>query len=305
MLDLMMDPFGNYLAQKLIENSTPEMLHDIIFRVQGDLVSISMNMHGTRVVQKMIEHTTTPGQRQFVVEGLRHAVVTLIKDLNGNHVIQRCLHKLVAPDNQFIYDAVAEHCVRVATHRHGCCVLQRCIDYGTSEQKSLLVSRVVATALVLVQDPFGNYVVQYVLELNVPLYTDSVVEAFVGHLDDLSVQKFSSNVIEKSLNMASAGLRKLLVKEIINSEKLLQLLQDPFANYVVQTALTIADTDDRHSLVEKIKPHLNILRNTPYGKRIQNRIAKELAQDGGATPRDREYRDGGYGGKHFRFRRNK
>ena len=30
-------------------------------------------------------------------------VVTLIKDLNGNHVIQKCLNKLVPEDNQVRY----------------------------------------------------------------------------------------------------------------------------------------------------------------------------------------------------------
>lgn len=62
-------------------------------------------------------------------------VVTLIKDLNGNHVIQRCLHRMSSENKQFIYNAVSENCIEVATHRHGCCVLQRCIDYSSESQK--------------------------------------------------------------------------------------------------------------------------------------------------------------------------
>ena len=50
--------------------------------------------------------------------------MALIKDLNGNHVVQRCLQRLGPEDSQFIYDAAGEHCVEVASHRHGCCVLQ-------------------------------------------------------------------------------------------------------------------------------------------------------------------------------------
>lgn len=52
-------------------------------------------------------------------------------------------------------------------------------------------------ALPLVQDPFGNYVVQYVLDLGDINYTDTLVRCFLEHVCDLSVQKFSSNVIEK------------------------------------------------------------------------------------------------------------
>ena len=42
----------------------------------------------------------------------------------GNHVVQRCLQKLDSNYNQFIYDAIAENCFNVASHRHGCCVFQ-------------------------------------------------------------------------------------------------------------------------------------------------------------------------------------
>ncbi len=56
------DPFGNYLCQKLLEYSTDEQRNMICESVAQDLVSISLNMHGTRAVQKMIDFLTT--QRQ-------------------------------------------------------------------------------------------------------------------------------------------------------------------------------------------------------------------------------------------------
>lgn len=125
MNELMTDPFGNYLCQKLIEHCNDQQRLTIITKVAPDLVAISLNMHGTRAVQKLVETISTPKEVELVVNALRTSVVTLIKDLNGNHVIQRCLHHLTSKDNQFIYDSVVRHCVSVATHKHGCCVLQR------------------------------------------------------------------------------------------------------------------------------------------------------------------------------------
>ena len=51
-----------------------------------------------------------------------------------------------------------------------------------------------------------------------------------------------------------------------------QLLQDSFGNYVVQTALNVSDPESRALLVAKIKPHVPLLRNTPYGKRIIHKV---------------------------------
>ena len=96
-------------------------------------------------------------QIQLVIEALQPGVVALIRDLNGNHVIQRCLQRLGPEESQFVYDAALRNTMEIATHRHGCCVLQRCIDFATAAQKSGLVNRVVANAYTLSQVSLPNF----------------------------------------------------------------------------------------------------------------------------------------------------
>ncbi|KLO20403.1 ARM repeat-containing protein [Schizopora paradoxa] len=281
--ELMVDPFGNYLCQKLLEYSTDEQRNMICESVAQDLVSISLNMHGTRAVQKMIDFLTTQRQADLrcnvqihsIIVALSLHVVVLIKDLNGNHVIQKCLNKLAPEDNQFIYNAVAANCVEVATHRHGCCVLQRCIDHASENQRVQLVNEITFNALTLVQDPYGNYVVQYILDLNDNRFSDAVIRQFTGNVCALSVQKFSSNVIEKCIRVAEHNTRKMLIEELLNRTRLEKLLRDSFGNYCVQTALDYADPAQRAMLVEGIRPILPLIRNTPYGKRIQSKLQRE------------------------------
>ena len=91
---------------------------------------------------------------------LKLRIVELIKDLNGNHVVQRCLQKLNAQYTGFIYDAACDQCYDIAQHRHGCCVLQRCIDYATADQKIRLVACIAKHGLQLSNNAFGNYVIQ-------------------------------------------------------------------------------------------------------------------------------------------------
>jgi len=281
--DLMTDPFGNYLCQKLLEYSTDEQRNVICESVAQDLVNISLNMHGTRAVQKMIDFLSTRRQADVrynaqihsIILALSLHVVVLIKDLNGNHVIQKCLNKLAPEDNQFIYNAVAANCVEVATHRHGCCVLQRCIDHASDHQRIQLVNEITYNALTLVQDPYGNYVVQYILDLNDNRFSDAVIRQFAGNVCALSVQKFSSNVIEKCVRVAEHNTRKMLIEELLNRTRLEKLLRDSYGNYCVQTALDYAEPSQRALLVEGIRPVLPLIRNTPYGKRIQNKLQRE------------------------------
>lgn len=114
-------------------------------------MEVALSTHGTRAVQKLIETLSSQEQRQLIIEALKPGVVALIKDLNGNHVVQRCLQRLGPEDCQFIYDAAGTYCVEVASHRHGCCVLQRCIDFATNQQRQRLVEEIARNGLVLSQ----------------------------------------------------------------------------------------------------------------------------------------------------------
>ncbi|KNZ61417.1 uncharacterized protein VP01_1402g4 [Puccinia sorghi] len=273
--ELMTDAFGNYLSQKLLEYSTDDQRDLLIESISGELVSISLNMHGTRAAQKMIDFLSTQRQVQSLIVALNLNVVTLIKDLNGNHVIQKCLNHLPPEDNQFIYNAVAANCIEVATHRHGCCVLQRCIDHASESQRIQLVTEITYNSLTLVQDPFGNYVVQYVLDLNDSRFIEAIVRQFLGNVCALSMQKFSSNVVEKCIRVSELSARRALVEELSGRQQLERLLRDSFANYVVQTALDYSEPQQRAALVDNIRPILPLIRNTPYGKRIQSKIQRD------------------------------
>ncbi|KAJ3297310.1 hypothetical protein HK104_000637 [Borealophlyctis nickersoniae] len=274
-IELMTDPFGNYLCQKIFEHCNDDQRTKIVEAVSPDLVTVSLNMHGTRATQKLLEHLTTTQQICTAMRALSMNVVTLIKDLNGNHVIQKCLTCLSPEHNQFVYDAVTTHCVEVATHRHGCCVLQRCIDHATESQRTQLVDEITHHALTLVQDPFGNYVVQYVLDLSNGRYADALIRRFVGSVWLLSVQKFSSNVIEKCIRVAQADTRKALIDEMLNRERLEQLLRDSYGNYVVQTALDLACSTQKSKLIEAVRLLLPSIRNTPHGKRLHSKLHRE------------------------------
>lgn len=56
---------------------------------------------------------------------------------------------------QFIFEAAATHCFEMAIHRHGCCVLQKCITSARGEYQAKLIVEVCAHAFQLAQDPFG------------------------------------------------------------------------------------------------------------------------------------------------------
>ena len=66
-----------------------------------------------------------------------------------------------------------------------------------------------------------------------------------------------------------------MIDELMQQDTLGTLLQDPFGNYVIQTALTESRPNQKARLTDEIRPLLPALRNTPYAKRIQNKITRD------------------------------
>ncbi|CAI9268609.1 unnamed protein product [Lactuca saligna] len=270
-VELMTDPFGNYLVQKLLEvcdkHQHMQILR-VITRKPGDLVRISCDMHGTRAVQKVVETLKTREQCSMVVSALKPGIIGLMKNMNGNHVAQRFLQYLKPEFNEFLFEAATMKCIELATDRHGCCVLQKCLSHSDGEPRRRIVREITSNALILSQDPYGNYVVQYVFELQVPWATSAILDQLEGNYGDLAMQKYSSNVVEKCLKYAREERRICIVNELMGNPRLDQIMQDPYGNYVIQAALRSSKGALREALIEAIKPHVPALRTSPYGKKV-------------------------------------
>ncbi|MCD7455939.1 hypothetical protein HAX54_030226 [Datura stramonium] len=319
--ELMKDPFGNYLVQKLLTVCSDEQRMQFVLMVTkdpGELVKASRTTHGTRVVQKLIETMKTRLEISLVIRALQPGILNLMMDVNGNHVIQRCLHCLSKDHNKLIFDVATKHCADIATHRYGCCVLNKCITYSTGKQREKLLVEICSNGLKLAQDPFGNYVVQFIIELKIPSVAAMLLSQFERHYVYLSRQKFSSHVIEKFLKCFEES-RPKIINELVSEPHFDQLLQDPFANYVIQSALGVTKNfrfhqsmsvvvgseeaihyivaltkftlcpqvlkfvyllDDilghptgsaRALLLHAVRPHMLLLRTSPYCKKIFSR----------------------------------
>jgi hypothetical protein len=281
-VDLMMDPFGNYLCQKLMEISSPAELELMLENVCGALVQISLNMHGARAAQKLVDVVgSTPSHVPRLVAALEGAVTMLAKDTNGNHVVQKCIEVLPPEMLLFIFQIIAQEIVDLSSHRHGCRIVQRCVDVAQGPARWQLIRAICQNSLTLVQDPFGNYVIQHVLEQNdagSKSARSEIVCRMLGRLAVLSRQKFSSNVVERCLKLCTEEETSKMIAELADPRGLGELLRDVFGNYVVQSALSVAPEPLLSRFLAAIRPFLPSLRASGQGRRIVQKLEKKYPQ---------------------------
>lgn len=120
---LMVDPFGNYLVQKLVERCSSDQMRQVVLAMRDKPLQICKDLHGTRSVQKIVEVLTTSPHKRLLSEYLLSVFVNLTYEINGNHVIQKILNSWSSEDKQFLYDAMMSNCAQIACHMHGCCIM--------------------------------------------------------------------------------------------------------------------------------------------------------------------------------------
>ena len=99
-----------------------------------------------------------------------------------------------------------------------------------------------------------NFVIQFILELKIPSATSGLISHFEGNYVHLSAQKFSSHVVEKCLVVFDDEMRSKIIHEFLSASHFKQLLQDPHANYVIQTALRVTEVWDQKPLTPFDRP---------------------------------------------------
>lgn len=116
----------------------------------------------------------------------------------------------------FIIDDVMTNVEALSCHPYGCRVLQRMLEHCVDHQRTRVLDKVSSSHRMLLDDQYGNYVIQHVLQFGRNSDRDSILGIVVENgLLTMSRQKFASNVVEKLLKYGSASQRNAIVREML------------------------------------------------------------------------------------------
>jgi hypothetical protein len=174
----------------------------------------------------------------------------------------------------FIIDDVLHNIASLACHPYGCRVLQRMLEYCQEPRKGRTLDEISRVHRRLLDDQYGNYVIQHVLQFGRVQDRDIILDMVAENgLLKLSRQKFASNVVEKLLKYGNGEQRRAVVREMLRlvdentsefvndgcpgTSVVLLMVRDAYANYVVQTTLdVIPESDEKAMLLKELNAHV-------------------------------------------------
>lgn len=302
-------PKGNPSSQHQVV-TTEELLSHC-----GNLVELSRTAPGSSFIQAALrEGSATLAQNVAIIfNELQPAASSLLLDAHGCYVVKTLMERLsaeqldsfvssITADPQLVYsmcthslhtrrvvqflmdnanvapvaEVLIQRCAEVSMTQQGCIIMQRAMDVTPEPLRAQLFSTIFDHLVEFSVDPFANYVVQHMLEIgDKVLCSSAVLRAFRGNIVRLACNKFSSNVLEKSLFHITPDAQHDLLHEMydVDEEVLHTMMQDSFGNYLIQSSIALATFKDVIYINDRLK---YVLQRTPYGHKIELRIERRL-----------------------------
>ena len=277
LIELIKDPFGNYLIQKICNNLKPEEIKKILEIIFPVILDIGTNTHGTRVIQHLIYNLSTNEMVLYFLNNIKPFVIPLLKELNGSYIIQKFTteHPEIADEINII---IIENCSELAKHKYGCRVLQKYLDGPDKNLKKKIVNILINNCKNLIIDQYANYVIQCVIVLNDKKANNIIIDIICENIIFYAKNRFSCNVVEKCFDVCNEIEKKKLVEKICPQEIIGQLILDEHGNYVVQKALENADIDTKSKMLIIIIRLLPMIKSTFFGDRLIQKLKANYSE---------------------------
>lgn len=79
----------------------------------------------------------------------------------------------------------------MSTHQYGCRVIQRIFEFCSEEEKDKILNEILSRAIEVIQDQYGNYVIQHIIEKRGAENCSRIFQILTGKIFDFSVHKFA------------------------------------------------------------------------------------------------------------------
>ena len=258
---LLFDPYANYFCLKLFYCLGPTERLSYLNQISPYILNLSINKVATYPIQCIIANLITHKEKEIVINSINSNVDKLSFDIYGTHVVEKVLLCLDPSYTQHIIQFILDNFIALSCHVNGLCVAKRILTLSaqTGLYRNELIYLLNTSCVSLIQNPYGNYALQVVIDQWNESSIISVISPLLSHIAELSLMKYSSNVIERCLEKVPWFLYEF-IKETCGTPGIIgQLIKSSYGNYVVQTALRISPNELKVKLINCIQDNFNVL----------------------------------------------
>ena len=155
----------------------------------------------------MIEIINIKEEGKLLQKCIEPNIIKLSFNSYGTHIIQKLIIIIQEDKREYINNFIIENLAYISMNINGIGVVKKFISVNKNKEiKNKILLKFELICLEISQDPFGNYAIQYAIDYYTPYNCTGIINEIIKSIINLSIQKFSSNVVEKIIE-SSFGVK--------------------------------------------------------------------------------------------------
>ena len=271
---IMKNVHGNYFFQKLIKEAPEKIISNIIFYILEDFINISKDDSGTFSVQALLNEVSSINSINKILQRIKGNELEMIYDKNATYVVQKMVLKFPDFYRKELNDLILQNFPKLCLDVNGICLIKNFIRTNTIESELEKMKMIITNNfLLLAQSPYGNYAIQFLMEKLPKNELNEIFDVLTDNIFKLSVQQYSSNVVEKSFEKMNDFHKLKIFDKLFFLGKFIFILKNKFGKFVIRKAVNYMSNE----LKKKVEFELiNNINKGIYNHKDKNRVKKFL-----------------------------
>jgi len=246
--------------------------------LSGRIWSLAQDTEGCREVQRVLDLCTSEEARRAISGELRGHVAKAMRCPHATHVLQKCIAVSSPEASQFIIDELLcrpGSVAQMARHRYGCRIVQHLLKRCHTWQVAHICEVLLADALVFSCHPFGNYVIQHLIEYGTQDQRYRLIRTLEQSAASVARSTSGCGVLAAAMTHGAAEDTMWLARSVLQEPGLLQALaQSRHGNVVVIQILQVLSLAERDLAKQRLLEEDVALRASRYGRMVAEELER-------------------------------
>ena len=274
---LLQDSYANNFCVQLFCHLEKNDRYNFLCIVSNNIMILSLNKIGTYPVQFIIGKLHSKNEKQMIIQIIKLNLLQLSLDIYGTHVIEKIIMTFEFEIIFDIFNFITENLIFLSNHPNGLCLVKKTLVLQYKKEfYQIIKQKLIDNAYELIENSYGNYALQIVIDNWMHDDIIEIFKQFFGRCSELSIMKFSSNVIERFIEKSQIFLYYFIQETCIEKKTIGMLIKNNYGNYVIQTALKYSKGKVKTILINSIENNLGVLGDKKLINKWKNIISSNV-----------------------------
>ena len=240
--------YGNYFIQHLFSKMNDDLIQLTIDLISSEFVNIAKSQSGTHCLQELLNYVNNTEKQISIIKSIKYKEIEMAYDQNATYVLKKIISIIPDSKRTRLNNIIIENTKELSLNVNSVFIIKQFISTITIEEnKKRIINNLKKNFLIISQNPFGNYVIQFIFDVWPLRDCIIIVNEILDKANDLCCNRFSFNIVIKALNILNLEYKNKLIYILCFSSNVLKLLNDKYGNIVINKVVNYMDSEMKYN----------------------------------------------------------